>query len=201
MYATVGISTRGENSSLKFLLSLLSHAKAWFCSATSQCISFCSSDHRNLCGYNLSSLSFCSRLYLSLDWNSGGHSGNLGISFNGLSIISWVILNLSGKVLNTGFTFSATSLYFFAKQSCHKLHLDLSPQILGLFRRSKLHWKALKKTFPMILGSPWHLKNPPRDQLISSHQTLNCLYLGNQWSWAFSFDCIIKLSSRQSHRL
>ena len=84
---------------------------------------------------------------------------------------------------------------------CHKLHSDVSPWIMGLFRQSKLHWKALKKTFPMMLGSPWHLKNPLRDQPISSHWTLNCLYLRNQWSWAFAFDCITKLSLRRSHRL
>jgi len=85
--------------------------------------------------------------------------------------------------------------------NCQKLCLDLSPQILGLFQWSKLHWKALKKTFPMMLESSWHLKNPPRDQLISSHWTLNHLYLRNWWSWAFTFDSIIKLSSRQSHWL
>ena len=84
---------------------------------------------------------------------------------------------------------------------CHKLHSDVSPWIMGLFQQSKLHWKALKKTFPMTLGSPQHLKNPPRDQPISSHWTLNCLYLRNRWLCAFAFDCIIKLSSRQSHRL
>ena len=83
---------------------------------------------------------------------------------------------------------------------CHKLHSDISPWIMGLFQWSKLHWKALKKTFPMMLGSPQHLKNLPRDQPINSHWTLNCLYLRNRWLWAFAFDCITKLSSRQSHR-
>ena len=41
----------------------------------------------------------------------------LGIFFNGSPIISLVILNLSGNVPSTGFTFNATGLYFFAKQS------------------------------------------------------------------------------------
>ena len=40
------------------------------------------------------------------------------------------------------------------KKGCYKLHSDVSPRIMGLFRRSKLHWKALKKTFPMMLESP-----------------------------------------------
>ena len=52
---------------------------------------------------------------------------------------------------------------------CHKLHSDLSPRILGLFQRSKLYWKALKKTFPMMLGSLQHLKNPPRDEPVMNY--------------------------------
>ena len=55
------------------------------------------------------------------------------------------------------------------QHSCYKLHSDVSPRIMGLFQQSKLHWKAFKKTFPMMLGSPRHLKNPLRDQPISSH--------------------------------
>ena len=65
----------------------------------------------------MSNLFFHSRLYLPLGWNSGGRSGNLGIPFNGLPIISQVILNFSSKVPSTGLTFKATGLYFFAKQS------------------------------------------------------------------------------------
>ena len=41
----------------------------------------------------------------------------LGIFFNRSPIISLVILNLSGNVPSTGFTFIVTGLYFFAKQS------------------------------------------------------------------------------------
>ena len=52
---------------------------------------------------------------------SGGLSGSTGKSFRGSPFISRMILNLSGRVPSTGFTFKATGLYFFAKHTASAL--------------------------------------------------------------------------------
>ena len=56
-------------------------------------------------------------MYLPFGMKSGGLSGSTGRFFRGSPLISHMILNLSGSVPSTSFTFKATGLYFFAKHT------------------------------------------------------------------------------------
>jgi hypothetical protein len=52
-------------------------------------------------------------VYRPVGANGGGLVGNIGRSFNGSPLIVLMILNLLGSSPITGFTLSATGLYFF----------------------------------------------------------------------------------------
>ena len=93
-------------------------------------MSLCSSGHKKLDICSKSSFSFLSAIYLPFGVNSGRCSGNFGRSLRGLSVISLIILNLSGSIPSTGFTFKATGLYFLAKQTASAASLIL---IFSLF--------------------------------------------------------------------
>ena len=107
-----GISIGGNISSWNFPLSESSQAKASFCSDIKWCTSFLSSGHRKSPWWTLSIASIHSVVYLPFGSKSGGFGFNSGIPANGSPVIFLTILNCSGKVPITGFTLSATGLYF-----------------------------------------------------------------------------------------
>jgi len=114
---TLGISIAENNSFLNCSLSKLSNMKASFCCAINQYICIFSSAYRNSELWFLSIFSFLSNKYYSFSINLGSCFSSSGISSRGFLCIFWMILNLLGRVPRTSFTFSITSLYFFAKQA------------------------------------------------------------------------------------